>query len=487
MSKIKGFLEINRQLPLPREVRNRLADFKEVEGEVDTSISIKQATRCMDCGIPFCHQGCPLGNIIPDFNEALYNENWQEAYNILSSTNNFPEFTGRLCPAPCETSCVLGINKAPVAIEYIEKSIVETAFEKGYITPQIPKYRTGKRVAVIGSGPAGLAVADQLNKAGHWVTVFERAEKLGGLLRFGIPDFKLEKGILDRRLGLMVAEEIIFKTGCNIGTNIPTQSLLDSFDAIVLCCGSTVPRDLNIEGRKLSGVHFAMDFLTQQNRRVSALEVSEEEITANGKHVVVIGGGDTGSDCVGTSNRQGALSVTQIEILPKPPDKRHTSTPWPQWPLMMRTSSSHVEGCQREWSIMSKRFVSDEKGVVKAIEIVDIVWQDGKANFLELPETRRQIPCDLALLALGFLHPQHTGLLDNLGVEYDKRGNVIGRDYHTSLEKVFCAGDVRRGQSLIVWAISEGREAARAVDEFLMGISYLPQKATGGLSSNKQM
>ncbi len=493
MGKPTGFLEFARELPKKRDVQERVHDYKEIEMPFAESDSQRQAARCMDCGTPFCHSGCPLGNIIPEFNDAVYEENWAYAYELLSSTNNFPEFTGRICPAPCEASCVLGINKPPVAIEFIEKSIVEAAFAKGYVQPKIPAQRTGKTVAVIGGGPAGMAAAAQLNKAGHTVTVFERADQIGGLLRYGIPDFKLEKSVIDRRLAVMEAEGITFKTGVNVGKDVKAADLLDSFDAVVLSGGSTVPRDLPIKGRELKGVHFAMEFLSQQNKRVAgrAVEVDHRgatyengELLATGKNVVVIGGGDTGSDCVGTSNRHGAVSVTQIELMPMPPKDRAESTPWPNWPMMLRTSTSHEEGCDRHWSINTKEFVGDENGNLKALKIVDLEWSNagGRMQMAEVPGSEREIPCELALLAAGFLFPQKDGLLADLGVELDERGNVKTNDYQTSVPNVFAAGDMRRGQSLVVWAISEGREAARAVDTYLMGESMLEAKATSMLA-----
>ena len=486
MGKPTGFLEFDRELPQKRDPQQRIHDYQEIEKQVGPEHSVKQATRCMDCGIPFCHSGCPLGNNIPEFNDAVYSGNWQQAYEILISTNNFPEFTGRICPAPCETSCVLGINKPPVAIEFIEKSIIEKAFEDGIVKPNIPPYRTGKKVAIVGSGPAGLAAAAQLNSAGHLVTVFERDDEIGGLLRYGIPDFKLEKKIVERRIRLMAVEGVVFINKANVGVNIPVQQLREEFDAILLCGGSTVPRDLPISGRNLKGIEFAMDFLTQQNRRVSGKAVSGNEILANEKHVVVIGGGDTGSDCVGTSNRQAASSVTQIEILPKPPMDRDDSMPWPNWPMILRSSTSHEEGCERQWSIITKEFIGNDKGIVTGLKIVEVEWkkqEPGKSqSFSEIPGTDRVIPCDLALLAMGFLHPQHQGLLDQLGVEYDKRSNVKCTNYKTSVDNIFAAGDMRRGQSLVVWAITEGREAARAVDQFLIGQSTLEAKEKGILS-----
>lgn len=484
MGKPTGFLEHYRDLPKKRDAGERIKDYYEVEGEVDHALTNKQASRCMDCGTPFCHHGCPLGNNIPEFNDAVYQGNWKLAYDILISTNNFPEFTGRICPAPCEASCVLGINKPPVTIEYIEKSIIEKAFSEGFVTPRIPSVRTGKKVAVVGSGPAGLAAAAQLNYAGHSVTVFERADAIGGLLRYGIPDFKLDKRILDRRLEVMKAEGVKFVVNTNVGANFKVKKLKDEFDAIVLTGGSTIPRDLPIPGRNLKGVHFAMDFLTQQNQRVGDKKISGSDIWASGKNVIVIGGGDTGSDCVGTSNRHLAKSVTQIEIMPKPPKDRTDSMPWPNWPMILRTSSSHEEGCDRHWSIVTKEFVADEKGNVKGLKIVEIEWKavNGKMQFVEVAGTEREIPCDLALLAMGFLHPQHEGLLKQLGVDLDDRGNVKANNYQTSAEGIFTAGDMRRGQSLVVWAISEGREAARAVDEYLCGgKSLLEAKEKGTL------
>lgn len=481
-------MEFSRELPVKRPVQERVHDYKEIDTPFSPETTQKQAARCMDCGTPFCHSGCPLGNIIPEFNDAVYEQNWAYAFEILSSTNNFPEFTGRICPAPCESSCVLGINKPPVAIEFIEKSIVEVAFERGYVKPSPPLKRTGKTVAVVGSGPAGLAAAAQLNKAGHTVTVFERADQIGGLLRYGIPDFKLEKAVIDRRLAVMEAEGITFKTGVNVGVDLKANDLLDGFDLILLAGGSTVPRDLPIPGRELKGIYPAMEFLSQQNKRVSnrPLEVDHRgvayangDLSAAGKHVVVIGGGDTGSDCVGTSNRHGAASITQIELLTKPPKDRAESTPWPNWPMMLRTSTSHEEGCDREWSINTKAFIGDENGNLRALKIVNVDWtnEGGRMKMAEVPGTEREIPCELALLAAGFLHPQREGLLTDLGLDLDERGNIKANNYQTSIPNVFAAGDMRRGQSLVVWAISEGREAARAADCYLMGESLLEAKA----------
>ena len=497
MGKPTGFLEFGRELPKKRDPKERVKDYKELYNEFSEEKIKTQAARCMDCGVPFCHSGCPLGNIIPEFNDSVYQGNWEEAAQILLSTNNFPEFTGRICPAPCEAACVLGINKPPVTIEEIEKNIIEVAFEKGLIKAKVPAQRTGKKVAVIGSGPAGLAAAAQANQAGHSVTVFERADKIGGLLRYGIPDFKLEKWVIDRRLKLMEEEGVVFKTNANVGDNIKVKDILKEFDAVILTGGSTVPRDLPVPGRNFKGVHFAMDFLSQQNKRVAGtkLEInhagvfySEKEILATGKNVVVIGGGDTGADCVGTSNRHQAASVTQIELLAKPPAERNETMPWPSWPMILRTSTSHEEGCNRNWAVYTKEFVGDQNGNLKGIRIADMGWttpEPGKMpKYQEVPGTERVIPCELALLAIGFVHPQQTGMLNELGVEYDDRGNVkCNEKYQTIIPKVFAAGDMRRGQSLVVWAIAEGREAARNVDIFLMGDSKLEARDTGILDT----
>ena len=484
MGDVKGFMKHNRELPSKRSVEERINDYKEIYVEYPEEKTNEQAARCMDCGIPFCHSGCPLGNIIPDFNDAVYKENWEKAFNILSETNNFPEFTGRICPAPCESACVLGINNDPVAIEHIEKTIAEKAYELGLVKPDQISKRSGKKVAIVGSGPAGLAAATQLNKVGHEVTVFERNDRIGGLLRYGIPDFKLEKWVVERRVGIMEQSGITFRTGVNVGVDISAGTLKAQFDAIVLTGGSTVPRDLPISGRELNGVHFAMEFLEQKNRQVegqdleewntfSKINLANGPITAHNKNVVVIGGGDTGSDCVGTSNREKAKSVTQIELLSKPPNDRSDSTPWPNWPMKLRTSTSHEEGCEREWSILTKEFIGNDKGDLTHLKLVDIEWiydkESGKSNLKEIEGSERLIPCELALLAVGFVHPQKEGLLDQLEVELDNRGNVKTRGYATSVDKIFAAGDMRRGQSLVVWAISEGREAAIEVDKFLSG------------------
>ncbi|MFC2126347.1 glutamate synthase subunit beta, partial [Bacteroidota bacterium] len=433
MGKPTGFLDFNRELPKLKNPKDRIKDYNELYLEFPDEKTFNQAARCMDCGIPFCHSGCPLGNIIPEFNDAVYQKDWERAYYILSSTNNFPEFTGRICPAPCETSCVLGINKPPVTIEHIEKTIIEKAYELNLIKPNPPSTRTGKKAAVVGSGPAGLAAAAQLNKSGHWVTVYERDEHPGGLLRFGIPDFKLEKWIVERRIKLMEEEGIVFKCDAEIGGNIDAWELLEEIDALVLCGGSTDPMDLEIPGRDLNGIYFAMDFLTQQNKRVAGDRINRsEEIMATDKQVIVIGGGDTGSDCVGTSNRHGAKSITQLELLPKPPDARSENNPWPQWPMILQTSSSHEEGCERHWSMLTKELIGDEKGNVKALRLVDIEWntpeKGGKPTFIEVKDSEREIPCDLVLLAVGFKHPEHDGVLNKLGIELNGSGNVNARN-----------------------------------------------------------
>lgn len=468
-------------LPKKDDVKNRVKNYQEFVHTYSDEQLNQQAARCMNCGIPFCHSGCPLGNVIPEFNDAVYDGKWEEAYNILVSTNNFPEFTGRICPAPCEAACVLGINKPPVAIEEIEKHIIEIAYKKGYVKPRKSFLKTGKRVAVVGSGPAGLAAAAQLNKAGHDVVVYERDDKVGGLLRYGIPDFKLDKSVIDRRVEVMKESGVEFRTNAEVGKNVPTSEL-EQYDAVVLSGGSTIPRNLNIPGRELKGVHFAMEFLKQQNQRVGNSPIEVEEILATGKNVLVIGGGDTGSDCVGTSNRQGAKSIRQFELMPQPPKNRTEAMPWPTYPMLLKTTTSHEEGCERFWSVSTKAFIGDENGNLKGALVVDLEWETDALGrpmkFKEVEGSEREIPCELVTLAMGFLHPQHDGLLNELGLELDERGNVKAQEgqYQTSKTKYFAAGDMRRGQSLVVWAISEGRECARKVDEYLMGYSELESK-----------
>lgn len=490
MGQIDGFMKFSREGAKTRDTKTRIDDYKEIYFPMEKEKLHEQAARCMDCGVPFCHSGCPLGNIIPEFNEAVYNENWEEAIRVLSSTNNFPEFTGRICPAPCEASCVLSINNKAVTIELIEKNIAEKAWELGLITPTPPKKRTGKRAAVIGSGPSGLAAAAQLNKAGHWVTVFERSDRVGGLLRYGIPDFKLDKKVLDRRIRLMEQEGIIFRTSSEIGVNVSPRLLTDEFDAVVICGGASAPRDLPIPGRQLDGVHFAMQFLTQQNKRVAGDRIFSGNILATDKNVIVIGGGDTGSDCVGTSNRQKAKTVSQIELLSKPPISRRDNNPWPNWPMILMTSSSHDEGVNRDWAITTKEFIDDGNGKLKGLRVADIKWgakPDGKMGFEEIPGSDRVMPCELALLAIGFVGAEKGQMISELGIELDERGNIKTTDYMTAHEGIFAAGDVRRGQSLVVWAISEGREAARAADQWLMGYSNLEAKDESHLHLPKEV
>lgn len=475
-------MEFGRELPTKRPVAERIGDYKEFVNRYEEQKLNQQAARCMDCGVPFCHNGCPLGNIIPEFNDAVYRQNWAEAYQILASTNNFPEFTGRICPAPCESACVLGINQPPITIEEIEKHIIEIAFEKGLVRPRTINVRSGKKVAIIGSGPAGLAAAAQLNYAGHQVTVFERDDAPGGLLRYGIPDFKLEKWVIDRRIKLMEEEGIQFQCNAYVGVSISINDLLREYNAIVLAGGATIPRNLDIPGRQLKGVHFAMDFLKQQNKRVSSIPLEDEDIVATGKQVVVIGGGDTGSDCVGTSNRQDAAGVLQFELLPKPPESRTPHMPWPTYPMVLKVTSSHEEGAERHWAVATKAFLGDDQGRLKALQVVDLEWKITEmgqpAHFEEVPGSEREIPCELALLAMGFTKPQYSGLLQELDVELDERGNVKASEktYQTNIAKIFTAGDMRRGQSLVVWAISEGRECARKVDEYLIEASILERK-----------
>jgi len=462
MGKATGFLEIQRQKPPYRPIAERIHDWREVTLPYDGAVLKEQTARCMDCGIPFCHQGCPLGNLIPDFNDLVYRDRWRAAIDRLHATNNFPEFTGRLCPAPCEGSCVLGINNAPVTIKSAEAAIIERAFAEGWITAQPPAARTGKRVAVVGSGPSGLAAADQLNRAGHAVTVFERADRIGGLLRYGIPAFKLEKQWLERRLALMRAEGVVFETNCHIGVNRDARQLMRDFDAVVLAGGSTIPRNLQVPGRELAGIHFAMEYLTAQNRACEGDPI--EPISARDKHVIIIGGGDTGADCLGTAHRQGARSVRQLEVLQRPPDTRAPQNPWPTWPNIFRVSSAHEEGGERHYAIATERFSGTPDGRVAQLH----------ANSLDTKEPI-VFAADLVLLAMGFVGPEPNGMIGALGVELTARGTVArNADWMTNVPGVFAAGDMQRGQSLIVWAIADGRSCARGVDTYLMGSSSLP-------------
>lgn len=480
MGELGGFKTVKRQDEVNEPVDKRLKNYKEFTQSLSNDELKGQGARCMDCGIPFCHSGCPLGNLIPDFNDLVYRDKWKEALDVLHSTNNFPEFTGRLCPAPCEKSCVLGLIDDPVSIENIEKSIVERGFSEGWIRPITPLKRTGKKVAVIGSGPAGLAAAQQLNRAGHAVTVFERDQKVGGLLRYGIPNFKLEKEIIDRRIEQLRLEGITFQTGVEVGVTMEVDKLA-RFDAVLLCGGATKTRGLNCPGSENASVVQAMTYLTQQTKELYN-EEQKTKISAKGKNVIVIGGGDTGSDCVGTANRQGAKSVINFEIMPKPPKQRSKSTPWPYWPMQLMTSSSHEEGVEREWQLMTKEFLVSEDGKLEALVTVEVELDNsnGRFQFKEKEGTEKTWPCDLALLALGFEGPEKS-LGQQLGMHIDHRGRYVTRDYQSSVSNVFVAGDMRRGQSLIVWAISEGREAAREIDEFLMGSSSLPTKGMGDL------
>jgi glutamate synthase (NADPH/NADH) small chain len=477
VGKTTGFLEIQRKKWPTRPVAERLSDWKEVYLPYADADLQKQGARCMDCGVPFCHQGCPLGNLIPDWNDLVYRDRWRDALDRLHATNNFPEFTGRLCPAPCEGSCVLGINDDPVAIKAIEVSIIDHAFERGWVTPEPPAARTGKKVAVVGSGPAGLAAAEQLNRAGHAVMVFERADRIGGLLRYGIPEFKMEKRVLDRRLQLMEKAGVVFQANAHVGVNVPVADLRRDFDALVLAGGACAPRDLPIPGRELGGIHFAMEYLTLSNRRCEGDVIPDRDfITARDKRVVIIGGGDTGADCLGTIHRQGARSVHQFELLPRPPDARAPDNPWPQWPNIFRVSSAHEEGGERVYSVSTQRFVGDG-GRVRRLQAVkvEMVREGGRLDFKPVPGSEFALDVDLVLLAMGFVGPEKPGLLTDLGVRLTERGNVW-RDgsWMTSVPGVFACGDMQRGQSLIVWAIAEGRSAARGVDAFLMGRSDLP-------------
>ena len=470
MGKVTGFLEIEREQPVRRKVEERLQDWLEIYEPFPEEKQREQGARCMDCGVPFCHTGCPVSNLIPDWNDLVYSGRWEAAIRRLHATNNFPEFTGRICPAPCEAACVLGIDQPAVSIKLIERGVVERAWDEGWIHPEPPEQNTGKRVAVVGSGPAGLAAAQQLRRAGHSVTVYEKNDRIGGLLRYGIPNFKLEKHIIDRRIQQMRAEGVTFVTNAHVGVNMPVEALTGHYDAILLCGGSEHPRDLKIPGRELKGIHFAMEFLPQQNRRCEGDTIDPSiAISAEGKRVVIIGGGDTGADCLGTSLRQRALSVHQFEIMPKPPEQRAASTPWPMWPMQLRTETSHEEGGIRDWSISSVEFTGDAEGRVQQLHAVRV---GPPPKFEPIPGSEFILDVDLVLLAMGFLGPVRSGMIEQLGVALDARGNVAtGADYRSSIENIFAAGDMRRGQSLVVWAISEGRKAAASVDRYLATVA----------------
>lgn len=474
-----GFLQTPRVPPQRRPVNERMGDYRELYQDWPETEAKDQGSRCMDCSVPFCHMGCPLGNVIPDFNHQVYLGNWEAALRVLQSTNNFPEFTGRICPAPCEAACVLNINDDPVTIEYIEKEIADRGFAEGWIKPEPPQNRTGKKVAVVGSGPAGLAAAQQLNRAGHWVTVFERNEYIGGLLILGIPDFKLDKEVVVRRVDLLSEEGVEFRTGVNVGQDFPVQRLLDEYDAVCLTCGSTEARDLPAPGRQLAGVHFAMEYLTQQNRLLAGQTIDpSERISAEGKRVVILGGGDTGADCLGTALRQGAEVVHQFELLSEPPEKRLSNNPWPQWPMILRSSPAHEEGGVRDYDILTKSFTG-RNGQLEQLHAVRLDWrqfdENGRPIMREIEGSEFDVDADLVLLAMGFLHPEHKGMVEDLALELDPRGNVkADENKMTSRPGVFTGGDASRGQSLVVWAIAEGREMARGVDSYLMGRTSLP-------------
>ncbi len=481
MGKVTGFIDFERAKQPYRPVAERVKDFNQVMLPWPTEPLKTQASRCMDCGIPFCHQGCPLGNMIPDWNDLVYREQWQDAIERLHATNNFPEFTGTLCPAPCEGACVLGINDNPVNIKAVELSIIEKAWQEGWIQPQIAAQKTSKKIAIVGSGPAGMAAAQQLARAGHAVTLFERDDRIGGLLRYGIPEFKMEKRVLDRRMQQMQAEGVEFVVNAHVGVNVEVDELRQQYDAVILTGGASDPRDLPVEGRELAGIHQAMDYLPMQNHLCEGDQKVADFIDAKDKHVVIIGGGDTGADCLGTANRQQAKSVHQLEIMAKPPEMRAENNPWPQWPRVYRTASAHEEGVDRVYSVSTKKFIDDGHGHIKALQLVNVEMKqvDGRMQMLEVANSEQELPCDLVLLAMGFVGPEKPGMLEQFGVDLDARGNVVAdANWMTSVDGVFTAGDMQRGQSLIVWAIAEGRSVAKAVDEYLMGRSELPAPVT---------